>query len=113
MSRGPVSERALEEALALARKRGIIIPIRPGRDSPCSFQVVGRSELVFVTVKLSRQFHGIAEDIGHQYREDIFRLRIIIGPPGTRRELWVRSRYGRWRFFDVTDSGITEVMVMA
>ena len=36
---------------------------------------------------------------------------MIMGPANVRKELWVRSRYGRWRFFEVTDTGITEVLV--
>ena len=111
MSRGPVSETAFADAQALARKRGSVIHILPGRDSPCNFGIVNRHESVFVTVKLSRNFHGSAEEIEAQYREEIFRLRMIRGPANVRKELWVRSRYGRWRFFEVTDTGITEVLV--
>ena len=100
------------EKLAPAWIRGTVILIRPGRDGPCSFQVVARHESVFVTVKLSRQFSGPAGEIEAQYREEVFRLRMIQGPPGTRKELWIRSRYGRWRFFEVTDTGFTEVLVV-
>ena len=51
VSRGPVSETAFTDALALARKRGSVIHILPGRDSPCNFEIVNRHESVFVTVK--------------------------------------------------------------
>ena len=111
MSRGPVSEKALAGALALAGKRGTVIHIRPGRDSPCNFGIVSGHENVFVTVKLSRHFHGSVQDIGWQYREEIFRLRMIRGASNVRKELWVCSRYGRWRFFEVTDTGIAEVLM--
>lgn len=111
MSRGPVSEKAFTDALALARRRGSVILIRPGRDSPCDFEIVNRHESVFVTMKLSRNFHCGVEEIAAKYREEIFRLRMIMGPANVRKELWVRSRYGRWRFFEVSDTGITEVMV--
>lgn len=111
MSRGPVSEKALADALALAGKRGSVILIRPGRDSPCNFEIVSKRESVFVTVKLSRRFHVPVEDIAWQYREEIFRLRMIRGPSTVRKELWVSSRHGSWRFFEVTDTGIAEVLV--
>jgi len=111
MSRGPVSEKALTAALALAGKRGSVILIRPGRDSPCNFEIVNRHENVFVTVKPSRHFHGPVQDIEWQFREEVFRLRMIRGPSMVRKELWVCSRYGRWRFFEVTDTGIAEVLV--
>lgn len=111
MSRGPVSEKALSAALALAGKRGSVILIRPGRDSPCNFEIVSRHENVFVTVKPSRNFHGSPQDIEWQFREEIFRLRMIRGPSIVKKELWVCSRYGRWRFFEVTDTGIAEVLM--
>ena len=111
MSRGPVSETALADALALAKKRGSVILIRPGRDSPCNFEIVSRRETVFVTVKMSRNIRGSVQDIEARYREEIFRLRMIFGSAHVRKELWIRSRYGRWRFFDVMDTGIAEVLV--
>ena len=63
MSRGPVSEKVLSDALALARRRGSVILIRPGWDSQCNFGIVGRHETVFVTVKLSHRFHVPVEEI--------------------------------------------------
>ncbi len=111
MSRGPNSAKALAEALAIAGRRGSVILIQQGRESPCNFQIVGRRESVFVTVKMSRNIRGSAQDFEARYREDVFRLRMIFGSPNVRKELWVRSRYGRWRFFEITDTGIAEVLV--
>lgn len=111
MSRGPVSATALMDALAIAGRRGSVILIQPGRESPCNFEIVSRRESVFVTVKMSRNIRGPAEEIEARYRDDIFRLRMIFGASHVRKELWVRSRYGRWRFFEVTDTGIAEVLV--
>ncbi len=110
MSRGPVSKNALKEAVARAARRGMVICIRPGRDSPCHFQVVSRQEITFVTVKQSRRFHLSAADMEAQYGEAVGRLRMIPAGPGVRKELWVSSRCGSWRIFSVTDTGMDEVL---
>ena len=36
---------------------------------------------------------------------------MIRGPSMVRKDLWVCSRHGSWRFFEVTDTGIADVQM--
>jgi hypothetical protein len=61
---------------------------------------------------MSRNICGSVQDTGAWYRDEIFRLRIIFRSAQVRKELRIRSRYGWWRFFDVTDTGIAGVVAV-
>lgn len=108
MTRGPVSEQALEWALAIAERRGNVYFFERGRESPCDFQVVNDHEDVFVSVKRTRSLHRPVAMLGAEYREQVRKLRAVPGNPAVTRELWVCSRAGRWRFFRVGETGLAE-----
>jgi len=111
MTRGPVSGIALEEALPLAKLRGMVFFLRPDPECPCDFEVLNNREVVFVRVKRSRCLHCSLAEMEALYRESILKLRVIPLSPSARRELWVCSRYGRWRFFRIMENGIEEKAV--
>ncbi|OPY36408.1 MAG: hypothetical protein A4E35_01947 [Methanoregula sp. PtaU1.Bin051] len=111
MTRGPVSEQAITWALPIAAQRGTVYFFRPDRESPCDFEIVSSREVVFVRVKRTRCFHRTAEELEADCREHVLRLRAVPKAPSISRELWVCSRYGRWRFFRVTEAGIEELPV--
>jgi hypothetical protein len=109
MTRGPVSEQAIEWALPIAAQRGAVYFFRPDRECPCDFQIVSSSGVVFVRVKRTRCHHHAAEELGAECRDHLLRLRAVPKAPGLTRELWVCSRSGRWRFFRVTNTGLEEI----
>jgi hypothetical protein len=109
MTRGPVSEQAIAWALPLARLRGTVYCLGNGPESPCHFEIVSSREIVFVRVKRTRCLHQSPGDLEMECRDHILRLRAIPAPSSCYRELWVCSRYGRWRFFRVTETGIGEI----
>lgn len=111
MSRGPVSQRALDNAVRLATFRGTVYFLEHGRESPADFEMVNRQGVIFVTVKMARRLHGSLAQIEMDYGEAIFRLRAVPISPAVYRELWVSSRYGRWRFFEVRDREIVELAI--
>jgi hypothetical protein len=113
MTRGPVSEIALEEALPIAKLRGRIFFLRPDPECPCDFQILNNREDVFVRVKRSRCLYCSLAEMEALYRESIQKLRLIPLSASVQRELWVCSRYGRWRFFRITDTGMEEIAVPA
>jgi len=85
--------------------------LRQDPECPCDFQVLNNREVVFVRVKRSRCLHCSVAEMEALYRESILRLRAIPLSPSVRRELWVCSRYGRWRFFRIMENGIEEKAV--
>jgi hypothetical protein len=110
MTRGPVSAGALDEALPLAKMQGQVLFLRQDPDSPCDFMILNSRQVVFVRVKRSRCLHNPVPDLEAQYRDSVLRLRVLPGPDRVRRELWISSRYGAWRFFEITGSTMEEVV---
>ena len=111
MTRGPVSQKALSGAFQLATVRGTVYFLNPGREAPADFLIVNRQGVTFISVRISRCLHCSLAGIETEYRESIFRLRAVPISPSVYRELWVCSRYGRWRFFEIRDMDIIELAV--
>lgn len=109
MTRGPVSEQAIEWAAALAALRGTVYYFRKQRECPCDFEIVNDREVVFVTAKRTRCLHRSVAELAAGYNEAVLRLRAV--PPNTTvsRELWVFSRQGKYRLFRVTAAGMEEL----
>lgn len=113
MTRGPVSQKALDAALPLATLRGTVYFLKPGRETetPADFEIVNRQGVTFVSVHMSRCLHNSLTGMEAEYQESVFRLRAIPISPSVYRELWVCSRYGRWRFFEVRDRDLAELAI--
>lgn len=111
MTRGPVSEQAIEWALPLAHLRGTVYFFRKDRECPCDFEIVNNQEVVFVRVKRTRCLHRPLLELETEYHEAVLRLRAVPSAPSVSRELWVCSRHGRWRFFRIMEAGMEEVAV--
>lgn len=109
MTRGPVSEKAFDAGLLLAKLRGAVYLLRRCREAPADFEIANRQGLTFIRVKMSRCLHRALAEIEEEYREAIFLLRMIPFAPSVRRELWICSRYGRWRFFEILEKGMVEL----
>lgn len=111
MSRGPDSEKAIEKALSFATLRGAVYFFLPGRDSPANFEIVNTQGVTLISVKMARCLHGSLADIESTYRDAVFRLRVVPVAPNVFRELWLLSRYGRWRFFEIRDRDLVELAI--
>ena len=111
MTRGPASQKALSGAVLHATLRGTVCFLNPGREAPADFEIVNRQGVTFVSTRMSRCLHCSLAEMETEYREAIFRLRAIPISPSVYRELWVCSRYGGWRFFEVRDKDIIELAV--
>jgi hypothetical protein len=48
-------------------------------------------------------------ELADYYRTDLARLRVITRDASVVTELWIRSRHGTWRFFQVTPSTLVEI----
>jgi hypothetical protein len=111
MSRGPVSQNALDRAMPLATLRGTVYFLEPGCESPANFEIVNGRGVTFVSARTSRCFHSSIPELEAVYHEAVCRLRAIPCSPGVYRELWICSRYGRWRFFEVREHDLVEIVI--
>ena len=109
MSRGPPPHRALVEAIPLARQRGTIQIAGPGPEKLYDFSIVSAIPLAFIRVSYCAQIFATVAEIVSAFPGDLARLRRIAGDRSISRELWLRSRYGRWRFFRLTEDSLIEL----
>jgi hypothetical protein len=68
-----------------------------------------RKPVAFVSVKYTERIRATLEDISRDCDDRIRQLRSIARDATVSCELWLHSRYGTWRFFQVTLDGIVEI----
>lgn len=109
MSRGPVSQKAIDFALPAAYARGFVTFCRRGRGSVATFIIHTAAYTAVVAVVRSRRLHGTLAEMDLQCTEEIGKLRLV--PMGLCRslELWACSDHGGIRFFRVLEKGILEL----
>ena len=71
--------------------------------------IVGKSPIAFVRVRFAPQIMQTLAQIAYDYQDEIRKLRFISSEPSFSLELWLRSRYGTWRFFRVNGNDIVEI----
>ncbi len=109
MSRGPLPRRALAEALPLARHRGMIQVASHGPENLYDFSIVSVIPVTFVRVGFCADIHMHAAEIAQKFKEKLTRLNMILMHEVISRELWLRSRYGAWRFFRLIGDNLIEL----
>jgi len=109
MSRGPHPNRTLERAIPVAEKRGTLLRFRQGPGVPCDFVITGTDPVAFVRVKRAERILCTVDEIGITYGEALLQLRAAAPGPAISKELWICSKHGTWRFFRVTNDGLTEL----
>jgi hypothetical protein len=73
------------------------------------FTIARTKPVAFVTAKFAEHILAVLAEIAWDYDEDIRRLRSITQDAAISCELWLRSRYGTWRFFRVTADALVEI----
>lgn len=109
MSRGPPSRRALAEAIPIARRRGSVQEALPGQEKLYDLTIVSTIPLAFVRVTYCAQIFAPVAELSGMFHNDLERLRRIAAHRIISRELWLRSRHGRWRFFRLTEDMLVEL----
>lgn len=109
MSRGPRANQTLADAIAIAKIRGTVQMAEPGPEMQYDFTITGTKPLAFVSVKYTEHILMLLEEIARECDEKIRRLRSVAQDTAVSCELWLRSRYGTWRFFRVFAEGIVEI----
>jgi hypothetical protein len=109
MSRGPPSRRALAEAIPVAHQRGTIQITGHGQENLFDLTIVSAIPVAFIRVAYCAQIYAQIEEHAMVFQEKLIRLRQITGHEAVSRELWLRSRHGRWRFFRLMDDYLVEL----
>ena len=99
----------LRDALLIAQVRGLAHLVMNGPERLYDMTIVGTIPIAFVKLRFANRVLVDLARIAREYQEEIRRLRMITRDPGISLELWLRSRYGTWRFFRVDAGSISEI----
>ncbi|MDD5143048.1 hypothetical protein [Methanoregula sp.] len=108
MKRGRPSTTGINDAVAIAKKRGCVMRVTYSSDSVCDFFIRTVTHVTFVRLIRIEKIIAPASEIEHKYREIIAELRLFPQSLQIKRELWVYNKYGTYRFFRLTDDGLEE-----
>ena len=109
MRRGSRPHRALAEAIPIAKARGLIQLAVGGTERIFDIAIVSKIPVAFATIMFAPKILAPIPELVEYYQNDIARLRLIARDPAVVIELWIRSRHGTWRFFQVTPSNMVEI----
>jgi hypothetical protein len=109
VSRGRRPTQTIDDAIPIAKIRGNVQIAEPGPEMQYDFTITGTKPVVFVRVKYAEHILAVLADILRDFADEIIALRSITQDAALSCELWIRSRYGTWRFFRVTGNGVVEI----
>ena len=107
--RGPRAHRALKDAIPIAKARGLIQLAMGGPERIYDLSIVSKIPIVFASIMFAPKILATIPELAEYYASDLARLRVIARDAAVVMELWIRSRHGTWRFFQVTSSSLVEV----
>jgi hypothetical protein len=109
MTRGPRPHRALSEAVPIAKARGIIQMAMGGPERVFDIAIVSKIPITFIGIMFAPKILASIPELVEYYKNDLVRLRLIARDAAFTAELWIRSRHGTWRFFQVMPSTLVEI----
>lgn len=109
MSHGPRPHRALEEAIPIAKARGVIQMAMSGPERVFDIAIVSKIPVTFTRVMFAPEILATIQQLANDFKEEIGQLRIIARDKAITAELWLRSKHGTWRFFLVTPNSLVEI----
>jgi hypothetical protein len=83
--------------------------IEHGPHALFDFIIANVKPVAFVRVKYTEHILMMAADVAAECGDEIRCLRSITQDAAISCELWLRSRYGTWRFFRVTADAVVEL----
>ncbi|NMB77616.1 MAG: hypothetical protein GYA23_00800 [Methanomicrobiales archaeon] len=107
--RGPRAHRAIREAIPIAKARGLIQLAMGGPERMYDLSIVSKIPIVFASIMFAPKILAPVPELAEYYQTDLARLRLIARDAANVTELWIRSRHGTWRFFQVTPSTLVEI----
>jgi len=109
MTRGPRPHRALAEAIPIAKARGIVQLALSGPERIFDIAIISKIPVTFSRVMFAPQILATIHELADYYRKEIAQLRLIARDAAITAELWIRSKHGTWRFFQVTPNSLVEI----
>jgi hypothetical protein len=109
MTRGLRPHRAFAEAIPIARARGLIQMAMSGPEQIFDIAIVSKIPYTFARVMFAPEILATIQDLAEYYEKEIARLRLIARDTAATAELWIRSKHGSWRFFQVTPNSLVEI----
>lgn len=107
--RKPRPHRALDEAIPIAKARGLIQLAMGGPERIYDLSIVSKIPIVFTSIMFAPKILASIPELAEYYKKDLARLRVIARDAAVVIELWIRSRHGTWRFFQITPSALVEL----
>jgi len=109
MTRGPRPPKALDEAIPIAKARGIIQLTMSGPERIFDIAIISKIPVTFSRVMFAPAILATVYELADYYRKEIAQLRLIARDAAVTAELWIRSKHGTWRFFLVTPNSLVEI----
>jgi hypothetical protein len=109
MSRGRRPLNALDEAVEIAEKRGIVERVSGRRNNAFDFIIIEKFRTVFVKVKRSQTSFTYPLEILYKYQREVASLHCVALTRATAREFWCRAPDRSWQFFLVRHDSVVEV----
>jgi len=109
MTRGRPQQKALDEALPIARARGDLLEFVEEPAFDCDFMFLAPDRFCIVRIKRTRHLWCTPEGLELQCSEAIAKFRHIHSPAYLSREIWFWSQYGVFRFFRIGDAALVEL----
>ena len=109
MTRGPRPWKALEDAVPIAKARGIIQLTMSGPERIYDISIISKIPVTFSRVMFAPKILATVHELADYYRKEIAQLRLIARDAAVTAELWIRSKHGTWRFFLVTPDFLVEI----
>ncbi|WAC04163.1 MAG: hypothetical protein OS112_06735 [Methanoregula sp.] len=109
MSRGPRPHRALEEAIPIAKARGLIQVTMSGPERIFDIAIISKVPVTFARVMFAPAILATIQELTDEFKEEVAQLRLVARDAAVTAELWLRSKHGTWRFFLVTPSTLVEI----
>ena len=109
MSRGPRLHRALEEAVPIAKARGIVQMTLSGPERIFDIAIISKVPVTFARVMFAPAILATIQQLAEEFKDEIAQLRLIAHDAAITAELWLRSKHGTWRFFLVMPNSLVEI----
>ena len=109
MKRGRPATKGIDDAIAIAQKRGCVMRVTYALDSVCNFFIRTVTHVAFVRAVRFEKIILPVEEIERQCREIIYELRLFPPSEQIQLEIWAYSKHGTYRFFRINGTGLEEI----
>jgi hypothetical protein len=109
MTKGRPATRGIDDAIAIARKRGCVMRIMYGLESVCDLVVRTATHVFFIRTRRMDRITATIAEIEYACRGLIGELLLFPVSEQILLELWIYNKHGTYRFFQVRPAGLFEI----